>query len=239
MVSRLGFQTQRTYDKSLERADPVLLIFLSYPRPGCPSVVSLSCPFLSLTSTELFVRSSVITLSLAEHTEEKREEKSFHIFNSPVFLEIYYIPDTVPIRWTRQFLSTGAQSPADDRIGRRKLSWWTELNSSPGSAANLGERPLLPGPSWSHLQWRLCTSWAPDFICQEGMWWDHLESDQEGKQYAVWKTRGEEQGCRVLLFLYFSTTGSFPLSSAVLRSHGQSAMERLLSLPTGGRLGDG
>ena len=120
----------------------------------------------------------------------------------------------VPIRWTGS-CSPQALQVCSDRVGRRKLSWWTELNSGPGSVADLGEWPLFPGRLWLLLCQRRLT---PDFLCRRYVW-DPLESNSEGKQDVVWKTRGEEEWCGAFLFLYFSTTRHLAFFSAALRSH--------------------
>lgn len=65
------------------KADPIMLIFLSYSMPGCP-MISLSCPFLSLTTPDMFLMSSIIALPLAGHMEEKIV--SFLLFGPSYFL---------------------------------------------------------------------------------------------------------------------------------------------------------
>ena len=70
---------------------------------------------------------------------------------------------------------------------------------------------------------------TPDFLCRRYVW-DPLESNSEGKQDVVWKTRGEEEWCGAFLFLYFSTTRHLAFFSAALRSHWADSQSQTPSL---------
>ena len=155
------------------------------PNLAC-APLSLSCPFLSLTTPDMFLMSSIIALPLAGHMEEKIV--CFLLFGPSYFLRSILYQLWCPSDERGSF-SPQALQVCSDRVGSRKLSWWTELNSGPGSAADLGEWPLFPGPLWSLLCQRRPT---PDFLCRRYVW-DPLESNSEGKQDVVWKTRGEEE----------------------------------------------
>ena len=167
--------------------------------------------------------SSIIALPLAGHMEEKIV--CFLLFGPSYFLRSILYQLWCPSDERGSF-SPQALQVCSDRVGSRKLSWWTELNSGPGSAADLGEWPLFPGPLWSLLCQRRPT---PDFLCRRYVW-GPLESNSEGKQDVVWKTRGEEEWCGAFLFLYFSTTRHLAFFSAALRTHWADSRSQTPSL---------
>ena len=157
--------------------------------------------------------SSIITLPLAGNMEEK----------ILLFIPGYFLRSILYQLWCpsdeRGSFSPQVLQVCNDRVGSRKFSWWTELNSGPGSAADLGGWPLLPGPLWSPLRQRRLT---PDFLCWRYVW-DPLERNCKGKQDVVFLGKSREgerrSSAEYCSFLYFSTTRRLAVFSAALRSH--------------------
>ena len=208
MIPKLSFQMQKMYEESLEKLTPSCW----FSMPGWP-VISLPCPFLSLTTPDTFLMSSIITLPLAGNMEEK----------ILLFIPGYFLRSILYQLWCPSD-EQGSFSPqvlqvCNDRVGSRKFSWWTELNSGPGSAADLGGWPLLPGPLWLPLRQRRLT---PDLLCWRYVW-DPLERNCKGKQDVVFLGKSREgerrSSAEYCSFLYFSTTRRLAVFSAALRSH--------------------